>query len=244
MSFRRVTSAWPTRLPSITCSWSRPSTRYRIRRQRSSGSMWMSDAFTSTASWNIDWISLMTGASGEPSSAASAWRSTSVSLSSSSSSSAQRHDLVRAPVDEVDRAQQRRFFREREPHRLAEQARQLVEREQVGRVRHADEIAARVFLQHERAMAARVVLRQLRHDFRVQLHVRKVDERNVQVGREAGVQIRLGNGADVDQHAAELAAAHALLRERVLQLLLGDQLLLEQQIAEPDAFFALRGHVS
>ena len=49
----------------------------------------------------------------------------------------QRHDLVRAPIDEIDRAQQRRLFHEREPHRLLQHARELVEREQVRRVRHA-----------------------------------------------------------------------------------------------------------
>ena len=124
---------------------------------------------------------------------------------------------------------------------LREHARELVGSEQIGRIGHADEIAARVFLEHERAVPARVRLWQLRHDLRVEPEMREIDERNVQRRREAGMQIRLGNGADVDQHAAELAAARALLVERFLELLLGDQLLLEQQVSEPDALAGFGG---
>ncbi len=147
----------------------------------------------------------------------------------------QRYDLLGAPVHEIDRAQQRGFLREREPDRLAEQTCELVESEQVGRVGHADEVAARVLFQHERAMPPRLRLRQLADDLRVERHVREIDVRNVQRRRERAVQIGFGDRADVDQHAAELAAAAALLRERLLQLLLRDQLLLEQQIAEANA---------
>ena len=60
------------------------------------------------------------------------------------------------------------------------------------------------------------------------------------------MQIGLGHGADVDEHAAELAAAAALLLERFLELLLRDQLLLEQQVAETNALamFGRHGHLS
>ncbi len=201
----------------------------------------MSDALTCTASWNIDWISLMTGASGEPSSAASAWMSTSVFTELLVELLRERHDLVGAPVDEIHRLQQRGLFRERETDRLAEQARELVEREEIGRIRHADEVAALVFFEHERAMPARVRLGQLGHDLRIEAHLREIDEWDVEIRGEAAVQVGFRHRADVDQHAAELAAAHALLGERVLELLLGNQLLLEKQIAEADAF-PLLGH--
>ena len=54
----------------------------------------------------------------------------------------------------------------------------------------------------------------------------------------------LGDRADIDEHAAELAAALALLLERLLELLLGDQLLLEQQVAEADALAGFGSHGS
>ena len=88
MSLSRVTSAAATRLPSISCSCSAPSTRSRIRSRSSPGSMWMSEARAWTASWNIVCSSRTTGASGEPSSADRLSMSTSPSLSSSRTASA------------------------------------------------------------------------------------------------------------------------------------------------------------
>ena len=89
-------------------------------------------------------------------------------------------------------------------------ARELVRGEEIRGVRHADEIAAAVLFDDERAMPARVRFRQLRHDLVVERDVREIDERNLQRRRETAVQIGLGHRADVDEHAAELAAAAPL----------------------------------
>ncbi len=144
-------------------------------------------------------------------------------------------------VHEIDRAQERVFLDQREAHLPAEQARQLVDGEEIGRIGHADERAARVVLQHERPVAASLRLRQQLHGARLERQVREIDIRNAEVIREAAVQLAFLYRTDVDQHPAELAAAVALRLQRLVQLLFGDQLLLEQQLTQPDA---LPGHTT
>ncbi len=88
MSLRRETSALAMRFSFITCSWSTPSMRWRIRSTDSSGSMWMSEAPTCTASSKMVCKSLTTGALARSSLWIICARSKSVSASSSPSSSA------------------------------------------------------------------------------------------------------------------------------------------------------------
>ncbi len=66
-SLRRSTSAWAMRTSLRMFSWRMPSIRWRIRSTFSSGSIWISDAPTCTASSNRERSSLATVAS--PSSA-------------------------------------------------------------------------------------------------------------------------------------------------------------------------------
>ena len=61
--------------------------------------------------------------------------------------------------------------------------------------------------------------------------MREIDVRNLEMLGQAVLQIHLGDGAHVDEHAAELAASLSLLDERGGKLLLGDQFLLEQEIS-------------
>ena len=73
---RGDTNALAMRRSAVVCTRSTPSRRKRMRSSRSSGSMWMSDALTCTASSNMDCNNLTTGASARFSAAASSPRST------------------------------------------------------------------------------------------------------------------------------------------------------------------------
>ena len=64
----------------------------------------------------------------------------------------------------------------------------------------------------------------------------EVDVGDLQLPRERAADLLLGDEAGLDEHAAELAPAALLLVERGLELVLGQQLLLEQNLAQPDFF--------
>ena len=68
---------------------------------------------------------------------------------------------------------------------------QLVVGEQVGRVGHADEQAARVRLQHQRAEAARLRFGQQAHGLLIERQLAHVDERDLQVRARALVAASL-----------------------------------------------------
>jgi hypothetical protein len=88
ISFRRVTSALATPRPSMVCSCSTPSMRWRTRSRPSPGSMCTSDARMFTASWKMFWMRRMTGASDDDSSIDSCMRSMSPERNSSRTSNA------------------------------------------------------------------------------------------------------------------------------------------------------------
>ena len=155
-----------------------------------------------------------------------------------------RGDLVRAPIDHVHGLEQVRFLDERDAQRLFQPRRQLVVRHQVGRIRHADEQAARIRLQHQRAEAASLHFGQQPHSLMIEGQLAHVDERDLQVRGEQLVELLLAHQPQVGQHAPELATAALLLVERALQLLGREQFLLDQQLAEPDLLAADLAHCS
>ena len=73
------------------------------------------------------------------------------------------------------------------------------------------------------------------------LQVPNVHERDLQVLRQHLVDRLVADVAEVDQHAAEPQPAALLLAEGVLQLFLGDELLREQQLADPHTALASLG---
>src|SRR5688572_610539 len=155
-----------------------------------------------------------------------------------------RRDLVRAAIDHVHGLEQVGFLDERETQRLLQARGQLVVGHQVRRVGHADEQAARVRLQHQRAETAGLHFWQQAYGLLIERQLAHVDERDLQVRGEQLVQLLFAHQAHVGQYAAELAAAALLFVERALQLLGGEQLLLEQQLAEPDFLAAVLAHCS
>ena len=58
-------------------------------------------------------------------------------------------------------------------------------------------------------------------------------QRNLQLLRERRQHVAHGDEAHVDQNLAELVAALALQFERAVEILLGDQLALDQDLAQP-----------
>ncbi len=112
--------------------------------------------------------------------------------------------------------------------------------DEVGRVGHADAQQAAVFVEHQRAEAARLRFRQQLDELRLGLEYLEVDESALQLACQGLGNAFFGDEADLDQHATQLAPAALLFVERELQLLFGDEVLLYQQIAE--ANFLRTGH--
>src|SRR5204862_4317761 len=104
--------------------------------------------------------------------------------------------------------------------------------------------AARVRLQHQRPEAARKRFGQQPHRGLVERQLLQVHERNLQVTRQRFVELLLLHDAEIGEHAAELAAGLLLLDQRLLELFRTDDLLLDEQLAEPDLLAPLRPHLT
>ena len=110
--------------------------------------------------------------------------------------------------------------------RLSERG-HLVVGEQVGRVGHRHAVVGAGVLQHQGAEAARLRLGQARGDLGLDREVLEIDVGHLQLLGERGGDLLLGDEAFLHEHPAELAPAALLLGQCVLQLLLGEQLLLQ-----------------
>ena len=115
-------------------------------------------------------------------------------------------------------------------------ARQLVVGEQVGRVGHADQQRFTPVFQHQRAEAARLGFRQLVDQIGVGIVKLEIDEWDLQLACDSLGDPFLGDEAIFDEDAAQLASAAFLLGQCLLQLVFGEQILLDQYLAQPDFF--------
>src|SRR6185503_1423984 len=116
---------------------------------------------------------------------------------------------------------------------LLEQARQLVVSKEVGGVGHADQHHCAALLERERAEPARRGFRQLHHGGAVEVVLLEVHEAQIELPPERLRDHLLGDEAQVDERAPELAPRALLLLEREPELLLRDRLLRDEHIAEP-----------
>ena len=89
-------------------------------------------------------------------------------------------------------------------------------------------------LQHQGAVAARQRFRQELYRLTVDAHLLQVDKRHLQVLGQEAVQRAFRQQAEVCEHAPKFAPGALLFGQCAGQLLLGDDLLLHQQLAEPD----------
>jgi hypothetical protein len=155
----------------------------------------------------------------------------------------QRGDLVGAPVDDIEHAQQLAFADDRDAQRLFQPLREFVIGKQIRRIRHADQQAAFIGLQHQRPKASRERLGQLSHDLRIERHLAQVHIRQLQMTRERLMQRVLAEHAEIGKHAPQLATGALLLLERLLELFGRDYALFEQHLAESDALFRAVVHL-
>ena len=130
-------------------------------------------------------------------------------------------DVVGAAVDAVDRGQHFGLVDNGQFNILFDQPRDLVVREQVGRVGQANQQAAAAVFQDQRAETARLGFRQQAHQFRVNVVELQVDERDIQLARQRARDLFFGNKAVLDEHPAQLAAGSFLLGQRHAQLFFG-----------------------
>ena len=147
----------------------------------------------------------------------------------------QRCDFVGAAVVLVDEIEQRGLVDERQIEAAAKVPLDLIEREDVGRVRHADQRRRASGLQNDGPETARHRLGQHSQTIAIRRELPQVDVRDLQMIAERRVQCRLRHHAQIDQHTAELAPAAILLGERCRELRIRQQLALEQDIAEANA---------
>ena len=74
----------------------------------------------------------------------------------------------------------------------------------------------------------------------IQFEVGEIDRRNAVLPREEGCDLLIGNKAELDQNRAQACARALLLSQCLLQLFSGDDLRLEQKIANPLRHSVLR----
>ena len=150
-------------------------------------------------------------------------------------------DLLGAAIDLVEREQELRLGDHRRLDVALEDARQLVEGEEVGRVRHADHERRAALFQRHGAEAPRRGLRQLRHHRAAEAVALQVDVAQAELSRQRLRDLVLGGEPEVDEHAPEAPPRALLLFQREPELLLRDELLRHQDLAEPHALRARGG---
>ncbi|MNG93232.1 hypothetical protein D3C79_521890 [compost metagenome] len=143
-------------------------------------------------------------------------------------------DLAGAAIEPVEILQQLAFPCHRQ-HQLAraEQGGDGIQGAQVGGIRHGHRHLVVAEVDRQRTIATGLHLRQQRHGRGVYGEVVEIEEGHVQLTGEELQQLHLADEAEIDQGGPQLAAGLTLLLQGELQLIIGDDLLLHQQIAEP-----------
>ena len=153
-------------------------------------------------------------------------------------------DLGGAAIEHIDRLQQVRLFHHRQPQRPAQHPRQFIVGKNIGGIGHADQQPLAAVLERQHPEAARVHLGDEAHDLGFQVITFEIDVRDIELAREKHDQLVVGEIAVLDQHPTELAAALFLVGERGVELFLGDDFVLDEQIADADflRFDSRHGH--
>ncbi len=150
-------------------------------------------------------------------------------------------DFVGAAVDEIDGGEQVLLAHDGQVQRLLEHLAQLVVAEDVGGIGHAHQHAAiRPPVEDDGAVAAGEGLGDEPDGLGCEFEVLEIDERDVELPGEELQQLLLTDVAVLDEHLAELAAALLLFGERRVQLGFGNDLVVDEQVA--DANLLARDH--
>jgi hypothetical protein len=143
-------------------------------------------------------------------------------------------DLLRAPVHRIEGAQQVRLAHHGRIHRPPQQARHLVEGEDVRGVGHAHQVAVSLLGQRYAAETPRRRLGQAVDQVTVEAVMAQIHQRDGELARQQIEQGLLVDEAHLDERAAQLVPGLLLGAKGLLQLLVGDDAVLHQQIAQAD----------
>ena len=140
----------------------------------------------------------------------------------------------------LDRGEEVSGVGERGEDRLPGEHADVVEREHVVRVRHRDDDLAAPTLDRQRAVAARDLFGDHAREQDVGRVGLEVDERDAEVVGEGLRELEARDRADVDERFAEALAGRALVFERALEIVLGDEAAVDHRLAEPGDRVRLR----
>ena len=239
ISFRRSTSAVAILRVGLGLHVQHAVDAEADRSDFSCGSMWMSEARVFCASSNTVCNSLTTGASSAPGArlepAAELDRNVAHLLRQIFR---QAGDFLGAAIQAVEQGQQLAFGNHGEIDVAPDDAGKFVESGQVGGVGHADAQHATALVQHQCAEAARLCFRQQFHQFGLGLEDLEVDIFRAKLACQGFRDAFFGSVAGFDQHATQLAAAAFLRVEGELELLVGNDALLHQQVAKSNLLWS------
>ena len=122
----------------------------------------------------------------------------------------------------------------RQTQRPAQHACEFVVSENIGGVGHADHQTIRLVFERDGAETARMHLGNQPHDLGLIVEALEINVGNIKLLREEIQHLVFGKKTILDQHAPKLAAALLLVRERGIELLLGNDFIGDQQIANAD----------
>lgn len=150
-------------------------------------------------------------------------------------------DLLGAPVDAVYGLEHLVLVGQDRLDVALEEARDFVVSEQVGGIGHRHQVGIALVLQQQRAEAPRLRLGQQARHLGIDVVIFKVEVGDLELLGQCLGNTLLRREAVLDQQPAEFAAMALLLVEGQTQLFLGNQLFLDEQIA--DASFLWPSHV-
>jgi hypothetical protein len=145
-------------------------------------------------------------------------------------------DFFGSPIDAVDQRQQLALGDDRQLDVTVQQAENVVVGLQVGRIDKADLQAAIHFVQHDGAETPGLRLGQEVDQVLLGIEVLEIDVGNLQLPGQRLRNRLFRNERTFDDNTPQLATAAFLLVERELELLIGEQTLLDEQIAEANLF--------
>ena len=119
-------------------------------------------------------------------------------------------------------------------HRVARHELDVVHGEDVGGIRHRDGERAAGAAQRNDLVLARGLGRNQLDDGEVDLELRKVDRRDAVLLAEEGRDLLVFDEPQFDEAETQLPPIRLLLRQRLLELIGGDEFLLEEEFAYSD----------
>ena len=143
-------------------------------------------------------------------------------------------DIVGAPVDPVDGRQQVAFRHHGKLDVLRDQPGDFIVSGQIGRVGHADENTAVPPRQRHGPETSRLRFRQQLQDGGIRIEFPEIDEGKIQLPRQRLGNVVFARQPAFDDDAAQAAPAFLLRRQCDVQVGAGNDLLLDEQVAQAD----------